>query len=168
MVMVVVVVVVVFMVVVVLVTLDHRNHKPWAPRWARCLLPLQAWQYRGHRGLLLGVGLRGQRGFGWRHGLSGFCPKAFAVAVLQRVLVVARGLGLVWQVVHILTPVSCCAATVQHALHRRVVAVTFSGFAASAAPVIPSASLVGSFGRFDELCALASRLSGVVAIADDL
>lgn len=73
-----------------------------------------------------------------------------------------------WQVVHILTPMSCCAATVQHALQRRVVAVTFSGFATSAAPIIPSASLVGSFGRFDKMCTLASRLHRVVAIADDL
>lgn len=46
--------------------------------------------------------------------------------------------------------------------------MTFSGFATSAAPVIPSASLIGSFGRFDELCALASRLCWVVAVADDL
>lgn len=145
-------------------TLNHRNHKPRAPRWARRLLPLQ---YRGGWDML-GVGLRGHRGSGWRHGLSGFCPKAFAVAVLQRVLVVARGLGLVWQVVHILTPVACCAASVRHALQRRVVAVTFSGFSDSTSPVVPSASLVGSFGRFDKLCALASRLSRVVTIADDL
>lgn len=73
-----------------------------------------------------------------------------------------------WQVVHILTPVSCCAATVQHGLQRWVVAVTFSGFATSTAPVIASASLVGSFGRFEELCTLAPRLRRVVAIADDL
>lgn len=164
MVMMVVVVVVVFVVMVVLVTLDHRNHKPWAPGWTRSLLSLQARQYRG----LLGMGLRGQRGFGRGHGLSGFCPQAFAVAVLQRVLVMAGRLGLVWQVVHILTPMSCCAATVQHGLQRRVVAVAFSGFATSAAPVISSTSLVGSFGRFEELCALASRLCRVVAIADDL
>lgn len=73
-----------------------------------------------------------------------------------------------WQVVHILSPMSCCAATVQHGLQRQVVAVTFSGFATSTAPVIPSASLVGSFGGFEELCAFASRLCRVVAIADDL
>lgn len=168
MVMVVVVVVVVFVVMVVLVTLDHRDHKPWAPRWTRRLLSLQARQYRGHRGLLLGVGLRGQWGFGWGQGLSGLCPEAFAVTVLQRVLVVARGLGLVWQVVHILTPMSCYAATVQHGLQRRVVAVTLSGFATSAAPVIPSASLIGSFGGFEELCTPASRFCRVVAIADGL
>lgn len=77
---------------------------------------------------------------------------------------------MVWQVVHILTAVSRCAATVRRALHRRVVAVTFSGFAASADPVVPSTSPVGSFGRFDirEVCALASRLCRVVVIADDL
>lgn len=46
--------------------------------------------------------------------------------------------------------------------------MTFSGFATSAAPVIPSASLVGSFGGFEELCTLASGLCRVVAIADDL
>lgn len=46
--------------------------------------------------------------------------------------------------------------------------MAFSGFATSAAPVISSTSLVGSFGRFEELCALASRLCRVVAIADDL
>ncbi|KAK5922409.1 hypothetical protein CgunFtcFv8_019676 [Champsocephalus gunnari] len=104
--MVVVVVVVVFMVMVVLVTLDHGNHKPRAPRWTRHLLSLQC------GGLLLGVRLRGQRGFGWGHGFSGFCPKTFAVTVLQRVLVVAGGLALVWQVVHVLPPVCCCVAAV--------------------------------------------------------
>lgn len=46
--------------------------------------------------------------------------------------------------------------------------MTFSGFATSTAPIIPSISLVVSFGRFEELCTLASRLCGVVAIADDL
>lgn len=46
--------------------------------------------------------------------------------------------------------------------------MTFSGFATSAAPVIPSASLVGSLGRFEELRTLASRLCGVEAITDDL
>lgn len=48
--------------------------------------------------------------------------------------------------------------------------MTFSGFAASADPVVPSTSPVGSFGRFDirEVCALASRLCRVVVIADDL
>lgn len=156
-----VVVVVVFVVMVVLMALNHRNDKPRAPRRAGYLLSLQAWQYRGHRGLLLGVGLRGQRGFGRGQRLSGFGPKAFAVTVLQRVLVVAGGLGLVWHVVHILTPV-------QHGLQRKVVTVTFSGFATSAASIIPSTSLVGSFGGFEELCPLASRLCRVVAITDDL
>lgn len=46
--------------------------------------------------------------------------------------------------------------------------MTFSGFATSTAPVIPSASLVGSFGGFEELRTLASRLCRVVAITDDL
>lgn len=46
--------------------------------------------------------------------------------------------------------------------------MTFSGFATSAAPVIPSTSLVGSLGGFEELCTLASRLCRVIAIADDL
>lgn len=166
--MVVVVVVVVFMVMVVLVALDHRNHKPRAPRWAGRLLSLQAWQYRGHRGLLLGVGLRGERGFGRRQSLSGFGPNAFAVTVLQRVLVVAGGLGLVGQVVHILTAVGHCVATVQHGLQRGVVAMTLGGLPTSTTPIISSAALVGSFGRFEKLRTLASRLCGVVAIADDL
>lgn len=87
--MVVVVVVVVFMVMVVLVALDHRYQKSWARRGAGCLLSLQARQYRGHRGLLLGVGLRWKRGFGWGQGLSGFGPHTFTVTVLQRMLVVA-------------------------------------------------------------------------------
>lgn len=141
--MVVVVVVVVFVVVVVLVALDHRNHKSRAPRRTGHLLSLQARQYRGHRGLLLGVGLGRQWGFGWGQGFSGFGPQPLAVTVLQRVLVVAGGLGLVRQVVDILSSVARCAAAVQHSLQRGVVAVTFSGFAA---PVIPSASLVVSFG----------------------
>lgn len=146
MVVMVVVVVVVFMVMVVLVALDHRNHKPRAAGRAGRLLPLQAGQHGGHRRLLLlllGVGLRGQRGFRWGHGVSGLRPQPFAVAVLQRVLVVGGRLGLVWQVVHILPAVSGRSAGVQHGLQRRVVAVTFSGFA-SAAPGVPSASLVGS------------------------
>lgn len=46
--------------------------------------------------------------------------------------------------------------------------MAFSGFATSAGPIIPSASLVGSFGGFDELCTLASKLCRVVVIADDL
>lgn len=96
MVMMVVVVVVVFVMVVMLVTLDHRNHKPRAPGHARRLLLLQAWQCRGHGWLLLGVGLRRQQGFGWGHGLAGFRPQPFAVAVLQGVLVVAGELALVW------------------------------------------------------------------------
>lgn len=61
--MMVVVVVVVFMMVVVLVTLHHRNHKPRAVGWTRHLLSLQTGQYRGHRRVLLGMGLRGQWGF---------------------------------------------------------------------------------------------------------
>lgn len=47
-------------------------------------------------------------------------------------------------------------------------AVAFSGFAASVGPIIPSASLVGSFGGFEELCTLAPGLDGVVGVADDL
>lgn len=94
--MVVVVVVMVFVVMMVLVPLDHRNHKPWAPRWTRHLLSLQAWQYGGHGRLLVGVGLRGQWSFGWGHALAGSGPQAFAVTILQRVLVVGSGLGLVW------------------------------------------------------------------------
>lgn len=73
----------------------------------------------------------------------------------------AGRLGLVWHVVHILT-------SVQHGLQRRVVTVTLSRFATSAASVIPSASLVGSFGGFEELRPLASRLCRVIAITDDL
>lgn len=46
--------------------------------------------------------------------------------------------------------------------------MTLSGFSTSAAAVIPSARLVGSFGGFDELRPLASGLCGVVAVADDL
>lgn len=95
-VMVVVVVVVVFVVMVVLMPLDNRNHKSWASRWARHLLSFHAWQYRGHSWLLLRVGLRGHRSFRRGHGLPGFGPQAFAVAVLQRVLMVAGGLDLVW------------------------------------------------------------------------
>lgn len=63
--MVVVVMVVVFVMMVVLMALDHRNHKARASRRDRHLLSLQAWQYRGHWGWLLGVGLSWQRGFGW-------------------------------------------------------------------------------------------------------
>lgn len=107
------------------------------------------------------MGLRGKWGFGRGHCLSGFGPKAFAVTVLQRVLVVTGGLGLVWHVVHILT-------SMQHGLQGKVVTVTFSRFATSTASIVPSSSLVGSFGGFEELCALASRLCRVVAITDDL
>lgn len=71
-------------------------------------------------------------------------------------------------VIHILTSVAGRAAVVHHSLQSRVVAVTFSGLATSAAHVIPSVSLVVSFGRFEELCTLASRLCGIVAVADDL
>lgn len=46
--------------------------------------------------------------------------------------------------------------------------MTFSGFATSAGPIIPAASLISSFGGFEELCSLASRLCRVVGIADDL
>lgn len=70
--------------------------------------------------------------------------------------------------IHILTPVACCTATVHHSLHWGVVVVTFRGFSTSVAHVIPPTSPVVSFGGFDELCTLASRLCGVVAIADDL
>lgn len=174
MVVVVVVVVVVFVVVVVLVALHHRNHKAGAAGRAGHLLPLQAGQYGGHRGLLLlllgvGLGLGLQGGFGRGQGLSGFGPHAFAVAVLQRVLVVAGGLlGLVRQVVNILASVGRSAATVQDRLQGRVVTVTFSGFAASAAAVVASAPFVGPFGGFEELSAFASRLCGVIAVADDL
>lgn len=44
--------------------------------------------------------------------------------------------------------------------------MAFSGFTTSIYPINPS--LVGSFGGFEELCSLASRLWRVVAIADDL
>lgn len=72
------------------------------------------------------------------------------------------------KVVHILTPVSCCTAAVQHGLQRRVVAVTLGRFASAAATVVSAASLVIPFGGLQELCALASGLCGVVAVADDL
>lgn len=107
------------------------------------------------------MGLRGQWGFGWGQRFSGFGPNAFAVTVLQRVLVVTGWLGLVWHVVHILTPM-------QHSLHGKVVTMTFSRFATSTASIIPSTSLVGSFRGFEELCAFASRLCRVVTITDDL
>lgn len=83
-------------------------------------------------------------------------------------LVVAGALGLVWQVVDILTSMSCCAAAVEHRLQRRMVAMTFSGFTTSASPIVASATLGGSFRGLDELCPLASRLGRIVAITDDL
>ena len=46
--------------------------------------------------------------------------------------------------------------------------MAFSGFATSTAPIIAPTPLVGSFGRFEELCTFASSLYRVVAIADDL
>lgn len=46
--------------------------------------------------------------------------------------------------------------------------MAFSGFATSAGPIISAASLIGSFGGFEELCTLASGLCRVVGIADDL
>lgn len=56
----------------------------------------------------------------------------------------------------------------QRGLQRRVVAVAFSRLASSAGAIIPSASLVGSFGGLEELRALASKLCRVVVVADDL
>lgn len=91
---VVVVMVVVFVVMVVLVSLDHRNHKPRAAGRPGHLLPLQAGQHGG-QGWLLGVRGRGQGGFGWRNAIACLRSHAFAVAVLQRVLVVAVRLALV-------------------------------------------------------------------------
>lgn len=44
-------------------------------------------------------------------------------------------------------------------------AMAFSGFATSTGPIISAASLMGSFGGFEEL---ASGLCRVVGIADDL
>lgn len=46
--------------------------------------------------------------------------------------------------------------------------MAFSRLASSAGAVIPSASLVGSFGGLEELRALASKLCRVVVVADDL
>jgi len=123
---VVMVVVVVFVVVVMLVALDQRDHQPGASRSrrARHLLSLHARQGRGPLRrlllLLLGVGLgmgmggRGQGDFGGGHGLPGFGPEAFAVAVLQRMLVMPGGLALVvGEVVHVLAPVAAGAGPVR-------------------------------------------------------
>lgn len=162
---VVVVVVVVFMVMVMLMALHHRNNNPWAPRGAGRLLPLHAGQHGRHGRLLLVVGLRSQRGFGRGHGIASSGLQPLAVTVLQRVLVVGWGLSLVWQVVHILTPVTCGVATVQHRLGGRVVTVAFVGFATS---VITSTSLIYSFRGFEKLSTFGSRLCRVVAFTNDL
>lgn len=130
--MMIVVMMMMFVVMMVLVSFDYRDHK--AGGVAGRLLAVQQGLFGGGQGLF-----------------SGFGSQPLTVAVLKRVLVTRQRLRLLWEVVHVLTPVALVGLS--SSTHQRLVAARSSG---------------RPFGRFDELRSTYTGVQRNTVIRDDL